>query len=320
MAVSGALASFAVLVGTKVVVGGERWVFYHHAGAVAVAEFLLLRTSKSPVLPYLDLLAAGLLFLLACGRIGCLLVGCCHGRPADWGVCYGPEHVSAGFPRDLGGVRLAPVQLVEALWVVVVASMASGMVWNASRPGAALSWCLIGYGGGRFLIEFWRGDRDRPTRLGMSEAQWTSLLLVLLAAISQAANWLPSSPWQFVVVVGWGAAASAILFQRSRRPLLYRLLRPNHVQELTRAMDRVNADERLCVEHTSLGLRISSARFTGPEAPHCAYTLSNADREMDTVTVATLAQLMRRLRHPADSVEVIAGQPGVFHVVVHRPL
>ena len=39
-----------------------------------------------PVLPYLDLTCLGLGIFLVCGRQGCLMVGCCHGKPCGWGI------------------------------------------------------------------------------------------------------------------------------------------------------------------------------------------------------------------------------------------
>src|SRR5437762_6245149 len=189
MALVGSLASYAVLIATIVVIGAERWVFYHHALATASAVILCLLALQQPLLRYLDVAAVGLMVLLACGRLGCFLVGCCHGRPADWGVSYGPEHVAAGFPRDLAAVQLIPVQAAEGLWVALVAAVGSCMIWTGTLPGASFSWCLIAYGGGRFLLELLRGDRDRRLHWELCEAQWTSLLLVALVAVSQIAGW-----------------------------------------------------------------------------------------------------------------------------------
>lgn len=45
---------------------------------------------KLPVRQYLDILAVGLMAALVFGRIGCLLNGCCYGKPTDlaWGVRF----------------------------------------------------------------------------------------------------------------------------------------------------------------------------------------------------------------------------------------
>jgi hypothetical protein len=314
MALAGALASYAVMIATKVAIGGEQWVFYHHAGAAACAVVVLLLALKKPLLPYLDVTGIGLMILLACGRGGCFLVGCCHGQPSDWGITYGEEHVAAGFPRDLAGVRLTPVQAVEGLWVIAVAALASVMVWTRVVPGSAFSSCLIAYGGGRFLFEFWRGDRDRKTRWGIREAQWTSLLLVLLAVVGQVVGWLPGSAWQIELALGWGAVTAGILC--GRQPLRRRLLRPNHVRELSLAVDHLNSNNRLLVERTSLGVQISRATFGGPEEPRWVYVLSIDGEELDSGSAWALARLVRRLRHPQDQIEVEKRQPNLYRLVV----
>ena len=49
---------------------------------VALGAVALLRwAAGAPVLPGLDVLAVGLCPFLACGRLGCVTVGCCHGQP-----------------------------------------------------------------------------------------------------------------------------------------------------------------------------------------------------------------------------------------------
>jgi len=317
MAVAGALASYLVLIATIVAIGGERWVFYHHALAVAGAVVVLLVALKRPLLPYLDVCSVGLLLLLACGRGGCFLVGCCHGQPADWGVTYGPEHVAGGFPRDLAGVRLAPVQAIEGLWVIFVAAIGSRMIWRSAVAGAAFSWCLIAYGGGRSLLEFWRGDRDRRSRWGLSEAQWTSLVLMVVAIAFQVLGWLPRIAWQLELALGSGVATAVFWIQQSRRPRVRRLLRPNHIREMALALDRVRAGNRMSVEETSLGVRISGAAFAGPEAPRCVYTLSSGVSEMDADSARVLGDLIRRLRHREDQIKVVGRQRGIFHLLVH---
>jgi hypothetical protein len=320
MALVGSLASYAVLIATIVVIGAERWVFYHHAFAAACAALLCLLALHQPLLPYLDVAGISLMVLLACGRFGCFLVGCCHGRPADFGVSYGPEHVVAGFPRDLAGVRLLPVQPAEGLWVALVAAVGSRMIWTGAAPGVPFSWCLIAYGGGRFLLELWRGDRDRRLHWGLCEAQWTSLMLVVLVTVLQMAGSLPRTAWQLALALVWAIVVAAIWVRRSRRPLFQRLQRPDHVRELTLALDRITASNRISVETTSMGLRISGCAFTGSEEQRCVYTVSAGDGELDTGTALMLARLMRRLRHPQDEIDVVAGHTGIFHLVVRAPL
>src|SRR5439155_22019386 len=93
---------------------------YHHEIDVMINAALLLWLLGQPLLPYLDLTILGIGMFLACGRVGCLMVGCCHGRPHSWGVRYKQEHADAGFAPYYVGVRLFPIQAVESLWVLSI--------------------------------------------------------------------------------------------------------------------------------------------------------------------------------------------------------
>src|ERR1035438_7817740 len=120
---------------TKIVTGAETLVYYHHEIAVISVAAVLLSVLHRPVLPYLDVTALGLGLFLACGRIGCFMVGCCHGRPHRLGVQYTPAHAHAGFTACYVGARLLPVQLFESLWVLAVTSIGIVLLWNGARPG-----------------------------------------------------------------------------------------------------------------------------------------------------------------------------------------
>lgn len=183
-----ALSVFYLLaMSVKVIGGKERLTYYHHQIAFLLSVALLLKLMDQPVLPFLDISMLGLGLLMACGRLGCLMVGCCHGKPAPLGITYCAEHAAAGVSRCYVGVRLFPVQAVEAAWVLCVVSVGVALVLEGSADGTALSWYVVAYALGRFVLEFARGDAGRPYLYGFSEAQWTSLLLVsatLCAALS----------------------------------------------------------------------------------------------------------------------------------------
>lgn len=51
---------------------------------------IYLLVQKLPIRRYLDILAIGLMIALAFGRVGCLLNGCCHGKPCSqpWAITF----------------------------------------------------------------------------------------------------------------------------------------------------------------------------------------------------------------------------------------
>jgi phosphatidylglycerol:prolipoprotein diacylglycerol transferase len=79
------------------------------ATATAIIAFWVTRV---PLGVALDASAAGLMFGMAIGRVGCFLAGCCGGPPtaARWGVWSSDQHV---------GARRVPTQLMEALFCLL---------------------------------------------------------------------------------------------------------------------------------------------------------------------------------------------------------
>jgi hypothetical protein len=114
------LTFFGLALATKIVTGEESLIYYHHEIAVMSVVTVVLWLLGQPILAYLDVTLLGIGAFLVCGRIGCLMVGCCHGRPHRWGVCYRAQHATAGFPAYYVGIRLFPIQAVESLWVFFV--------------------------------------------------------------------------------------------------------------------------------------------------------------------------------------------------------
>src|SRR5262249_36262493 len=104
-----------------------------------------------PLLPYLDVVILGIGAFLACGRVGCLMVGCCHGRPSNWGVSYRQEHVVARFTPYFAGIRLFPVQVLESLWGLFILLVGSNLVCSGLSSGETRLWCVICY----VLPGFW---------------------------------------------------------------------------------------------------------------------------------------------------------------------
>jgi prolipoprotein diacylglyceryltransferase len=173
--------------------GQPRLTYYRYFVITLGVLAALLLLLGQPLLPYLDIAVLGIGLFVACGRIGCYLIGCCHGRPHKWGVRYRKENAARDFPEDLVGIRLFPVQAMESIWVLgVVVFGTSEMI--AGRPaGLALSTYVVMYALGRFCFEFLRGDRRRHYLFGVSEAQWTSVLMTLVIAVAEWYGALPTN-------------------------------------------------------------------------------------------------------------------------------
>jgi len=317
---------------TKIILGREILVYYHHEVAILGTTTLLLWLLRQPVLAYLDVTILGVGTLLIFGRAGCFLVGCCHGLPHHWGVCYGKAHAEAGFTRYLAGVRLFPIQLVESAWVL--GSVAGGvyLIRNGSVPGEAMAWYVITYGVGRFCFEFLRGDPDRRYRLGFTEGQWTSLALMLAVAGSELKGALSLHSWHVAAAAGVAATMIAIAVSRRYRPTVrHRLLHPHHIREVAGLLERLalpaqaplfaNGERsvEIAVGRTTAGIQLSAGTIErdGDRLDH--YTFSAGDGRLEQRDARALADLILELKHQSGLGDLVPGQRGIFHLLANRP-
>lgn len=319
----------ALVMATKIVLGDERIIYYHHEIAVIAGTALFLRLIHQPVLLYLDITVLGIGLFLACGRIGCLLVGCCHGRPFRWGFRYGEEHADVGFTPYYVGIPLFPVQAVESLWVLGIVVAGTSMVVRGDAPGSALTLYIVMYGFGRFCFEFLRGDPVRPYFWAFSEAQWTSIILMSVIVYGERIHVLPLDPLDVAMMVLVFATMVGVAVRRLlRRTPTHLLLHPRHVREIAEALGFVTtsparqtdaASREIWPVHigiTSLGVQISGGVIHGAESCLSHYALSCSDRTMTPDHARTIAKLICLLRHSNCTVEPVQGNSGVFHLLV----
>jgi hypothetical protein len=332
MAVLTATGFFLLAMGTKVITGEESLTFYHHAVMTLVASAVAASLAGAPVVAHLDLAALGLGTFLACGRVGCLVVGCCHGRPWSHGVRYGAEHAAEGFPEYLVGVRLFPLAAVEGAGVLV-ADVVFAVVWLSGAPhGTALGGLAVTYACGRFVLEFARGDADRHFLAGFSEAQWSSLAVTVIAAAAAAGGALP---WSLPVVLAPSvlvAAMGGVAAVRRRRPVRHDLINhPHHVRELAVAAQfALEVAEtggpapgsmelpvnQVPIGGTSLGVLVSAGIVDSDHGPAVHYAVSHRTEELPPSAVERIVMLLLRLRHEDGMYLVVPGGHGVTHLLV----
>ncbi len=327
-------ATFLTLaMGTKIVTGEEKLIYYHHEVGILLAAGIVLRLLNQPVLPYLELTLLAVGMFLAWGRVGCLMVGCCHGRPHSWGVRYGPAHAEDGFAEHLTGVRLFPIQLLESITVFGAVIWGTLLIVLGRPPGEALALYVMGYGAARFLFEFARGDADRPYFAGFSEAQWTSILLMSLVVGAGLRGSLPLHAWYVGSVALVAACALAVVGRRRLAPVpTHEILHPHHLDEVARilrashdfaasASDRPAGNEyanEVLIGTTSQGFQLSAGCSEENTGPLAHYGLSRQGNRLTAPVARTLERLILRLEHPGGSGELLSRRPGLFHLLV-RP-
>jgi hypothetical protein len=239
------LAFLLVVAAIRRTTGRERIVFYQTATAGVIATALVAAAADRPAARLIDIAVIGIGIFLVFGRLGCFAVACCHGRPARFGVVYGPAHARIGFWSQWVGRRLWPVQLVESAigLVLVVVALLTG--WR--HPGWPATVYIIGYGVARFSLELVRGDAARPHLLSISEAQWTATATLVACAI-----WQPGVAT--TLAAGALVAATAVLASQHRRRALTQAPHLMELSNICKVVASNNSEER---RETSLGVAVS---------------------------------------------------------------
>ena len=98
---------------------------------------------------------------LACGRVGCLLVGCCHGLPRAAASATGTRTPRPASRRSSSACGWLPVQGIEAIAAAAITAAGLLAVAAGAQPGVPLLLYVAAYGLARFVLEEWRGDAGR---------------------------------------------------------------------------------------------------------------------------------------------------------------
>jgi len=147
--------------------------FYGGLIGGGTAGLLGCRYYKIAIVPFANAAAISVAIGQAIGRIGCFLVGDDYGRATDlpWGVA---------FPQGLPPVDypVHPTQLYEFVWL----SGVTAFLWLRRKKSPSLiGEFLLLNGAGRAVIEHWR--LNPRVALGLSEAQWIGIALVVLGGV-----------------------------------------------------------------------------------------------------------------------------------------
>lgn len=160
-------------------------VFYGGLIAAVIVALWYLRRHTLPLWTTTDVFAPGIALGHMVGRLGCLMAGCCFGRPTSvaWAITFTDPVATANVGTPLN-IPLHPTQLYEAgaegliLGVLLVLERR-----GRSFPGRTFWTYILLYGVSRFFIEFYRGDDRGMVFNVLSTSQFVSVILVPLAII-----------------------------------------------------------------------------------------------------------------------------------------
>jgi phosphatidylglycerol:prolipoprotein diacylglycerol transferase len=161
-------------------------VFYGGVVGGAIAAIIYLRAYRLDVRRFADLAVPGLALGHAIGRLGCVMAGCCYGRPTNlpWGLRFPASPYFGGTPN----VPLHPVQLYEASFELLLAGLAWRFLGNLPSGHLFLRW-VGGYSAVRLWLECsFRGDDRGAAVLGLAPSAALSIALLTMSVLALAVS------------------------------------------------------------------------------------------------------------------------------------
>jgi prolipoprotein diacylglyceryltransferase/protein-S-isoprenylcysteine O-methyltransferase Ste14 len=146
--------------------------------------------------PWLMLAAYGVAapVIVMCGRCRCLVQGCCHGRPAQFGIRYRHPRSRVTRLSDLASQTLHATQLYSILWNAIVFVLLLRL-WMSGAPLAFISGAYFILGGlGRFVEEHFRGEPQTKIVGGLRWYKWLSISSVIGGAVLMTVRSAPPPP------------------------------------------------------------------------------------------------------------------------------
>lgn len=138
--------------------------------------YLFTKKRKVNFLKYFDLTMPSIALAQGFGRLGCFLAGCCYGKETG-------SHFSLVFPESSyapSGVPLIPTQLISSFLDFIHFFVLVFLSKRVKSDGQVAGYYLVFYSGGRFILEFFRGDIARGSIGVLSTSQFISIFLFIL--------------------------------------------------------------------------------------------------------------------------------------------
>ena len=153
-------------------------VFYGGLIGATLAVLVYVRLKKLPLWKLADALAPSIPLGYVFGRIGCLMFGCCYGRPTglSWAIHFPADHATHG-----AGVH--PTQIYDAGLNLGLYVGLAALYRRKRFDGQVFVAYLAAYAVFRGLVEIFRGDYTTEYVLGwLTPAQLVGILVFLVAA------------------------------------------------------------------------------------------------------------------------------------------
>ena len=171
------------------------------------------------------------------------------------------------------------------------------MMLNNALPGTVFLFYSLVYACFRFFIEFIRGDYERPLWLGASEAQWTSVIIVLILLFMGNLGWFPYYSWHtataiFLILF---LIVTIAFYNTSNRS---KLMNHRHINEIASGISFLSClpdnleqtgRKEINLYKTSRGFNISKDSYG---VNKCFYTISYK-KELEKSTLNRIAKFLK---------------------------
>ncbi|MBN2506079.1 MAG: prolipoprotein diacylglyceryl transferase [Verrucomicrobia bacterium] len=153
-------------------------VFYGGLIGASLAIVLYVRLKLMPLWRLADALAPSIPLGQAIGRVGCLMFGCCYGRPTTvpWAIHFPADHPTHG-------VGVHPTQIYESLLSLALYAALATLYRRKRFHGQVFAAYLVGYAVLRSVVECFRGDYTSEFVLGIfTPGQFAGIFIGLAGA------------------------------------------------------------------------------------------------------------------------------------------
>ena len=155
----------------------------------SIAAWYLLKRDRFPFWKAADMAGMVIPVGLGFGRMGCLLAGCCFGKPGGGklALIFPPHSPASEAQHKLKllsspfepSLPVHPTQIYESLGSFAIAAALILSLHGKKRyDGQVFLAFVVLYASLRFVLEFWRAD-DRGSLVGLSTSQLVGLLLIV---------------------------------------------------------------------------------------------------------------------------------------------
>jgi phosphatidylglycerol:prolipoprotein diacylglycerol transferase len=160
-------------------------VYYGGLIGAIIAGAIYIRWKKLPLWKTADVLAPSIALGSIFGRTGCLLNGCCYGRPANvpWAITFtNPQaHELSGTPLF---VPLHPTEIYDAILNLGLYIFLAWIFRHKKFDGQIFATYLLCYAVTRSIVEYFRGDYSGlHYHFGLTPAQWISVPIFIVGLV-----------------------------------------------------------------------------------------------------------------------------------------